>query len=193
LIRELWTKFAERRTTHAMSDVAHERSYRDYQNGVGIYGNPYPENTIEFRRWVDDWVESVIDEHEFPDCDSSSQRITERSSMNLAGVSVMTSKADLARYDRLQRIGCVVARKLGLGWMAPDIHHIVQGYRLGNQYTIPLNPWSHRGVLPDGMTAKQAYELLGPSLALQKKAFFERFGTERELLAEVNELVILGE
>lgn len=52
------------------SDIPYERGYRDYQNGVGIYENPYPENTVEFRRWVDGRVQSIIDESECPDCSS---------------------------------------------------------------------------------------------------------------------------
>lgn len=106
----------------------------------------------------------------------------------------MSSKADQIRYDRLRRIGCIVSRKLGLGWVAPDMHHICDsGYRRlsgGNRATIPLSPWFHRGVPPEGMTQTEAAEILGPSLALHKREFKKRFGTERELLAEVDALVI---
>jgi hypothetical protein len=32
------------------------------QYPCSIYSNPYRENTVEFRRWIDGWVQGVIDE-----------------------------------------------------------------------------------------------------------------------------------
>jgi hypothetical protein len=100
------------------------------------------------------------------------------------------SKSDKRRYESLQRHGCIASRKAGWGWVAPDIHHIVSnGYRRlsgGNKATIPLSPWFHRGVPPCGLTEQQATDMFGPSMALNKKAFVERFGTEAQLLEEVN-------
>lgn len=105
----------------------------------------------------------------------------------------MTSKTDQQRFDRLRRIGCICSRKLGLGWVAPEMHHIVgSSYRKhsgGNKATIPLSAWFHRGEPPNGMRPSEATKQFGPSLRLDKKAFIERFGTERELLAEVDDLL----
>jgi hypothetical protein len=44
------------------NDEAYERGYADYKAGIGIYQNPYPENTVEFRRWVDGRVQAIVDE-----------------------------------------------------------------------------------------------------------------------------------
>ena len=101
----------------------------------------------------------------------------------------MTSKSDQRRYDALVEYGCVACRIMG--WYAqPDMNHLVdKGNRKasgGNKSTIPLCVWHHRAVLPNGHTNVTATAAFGPSLALNKRAFIQRFGTERELLAKVN-------
>ena len=78
-------------------------------------------------------------------------------------------------------------------WPA-EAHHIVDnGYRRlsgGHQATIPLCPWHHRGEPLADVTVRATKELLGPSLARHKREFVARFGTERELLEKVNDLII---
>lgn len=88
------------------------------------------------------------------------------------------------RISRFALIGCVACRQLGNFGEPYDVHHLVEGYRLGHRFTIPLCPWHHRGV-----ECTPGDKLKGPSLARSKRAFVERFGTERELLAEVDELL----
>ena len=99
----------------------------------------------------------------------------------------------LRRFARLQEIGCVACLIEGVGYQPCDIHHIVdKGYREhsgGDNATIGLCPWHHRGLIPDQLTKKETEEMLGPSMALQKRAFIKRYGTERELLAIVDEIV----
>ena len=95
-------------------------------------------------------------------------------------------EADKRRFDALTQMGCVACRKLGL-WRIPEIHHIVDGYRLGHEHTLPLCPWHHRGVPNDldqykSVTVKK----LGPNLRDEKKRFIQEFGSEKELLQEVN-------
>lgn len=100
------------------------------------------------------------------------------------------NKRHLARFDALQRLGCIASRIAGLGYAAPDIHHLTEGgRRLGHDHTIPLSPWFHRGVAPHGMSQAEAETKWGPSLAKSKRAFTARFGTERELLEQVNTLL----
>lgn len=109
----------------------------------------------------------------------------------MVGKTQPITKADRERFRCLHEIGCIVSR-LYLGvYSAPQIHHITEGgRRLGHQYTLPLNPWFHQGqVPPEVVTAEQATRLYGPSLALNKRAFVARFGTERELLEQVNQLL----
>jgi hypothetical protein len=99
--------------------------------------------------------------------------------------------ADIERFAKLYALGCIITRiYYGVENEPAEVHHIVEGKkRLGHQWTIPLSPWFHRGVPPANLRPSEATERLGPSLALNKRAFVERFGTERELLAKVNELI----
>jgi hypothetical protein len=105
---------------------------------------------------------------------------------------VSATVADVERFDRLYALGCVVSRLIDLNrWEPADIHHLVEGRkRLGHQATIPLSPWFHRGVPSRfDMRPSEATAALGPSLAINKRAFIERFGTERQLLDLTNELI----
>jgi hypothetical protein len=99
----------------------------------------------------------------------------------------MTSKKDLQRYDKLVRYGCICCRMKG--WYAqPDMHHVLSGgRRTGNQNTLPLCPYHHRGVIVGNMNLPEL--VMGPSLAHGSKRFHECFGTEQELLAKVNEAI----
>ena len=98
----------------------------------------------------------------------------------------------LRRFARLQRIGCVACLQESISSQA-DIHHIVdKGYRKhsgGDDSTIPLCPYHHRGLLPDGMSLADAEQMYGPSLALSKREFVTRFGSERALLLFVDHLL----
>jgi hypothetical protein len=92
-------------------------------------------------------------------------------------------------------VACLI--KNGAGQPQPcEIHHIVdKGYREhsgGDMATIGLCPWHHRGVKNDGMTTELMVEWFGPSLALHKRRFVERFGSERELLDIVNVILDAG-
>lgn len=104
----------------------------------------------------------------------------------------MASKADLTRYDHLRRIGCLACLKDGRR-SDIDVHHIVdKGYRSlsgGNRATLPLCPWHHRGQPPSSLRPSEAHVVYGPSLALQKREFIKRYGSERQLLAEVDALI----
>lgn len=102
----------------------------------------------------------------------------------------MATKAHEARIDRLQRIGCICCRKIGIKSQI-DVHHIVEGYRLGDEFTLPLCPYHHRGDPPDGMSSKEARAYYGPSLRLEKRNFKAKWGSERMLLAEIDALVIV--
>jgi hypothetical protein len=94
------------------------------------------------------------------------------------------------RYTALQRIGCLACRELGYVQPA-DMHHLLSGtHRRGDKATIPLCPFHHRGVWNDRFhSLKFAKTLLGPSLALEPKAFRERFGDDAALLAKANALI----
>lgn len=88
------------------------------------------------------------------------------------------------RIKRMLELGCICCR-LHHGISQPaEVHHLVEGYRLGHRYTIPLCPWHHRGQHPLGNLAR---DTLGPSLALHKREFIEQYGNERFLLRLVDE------
>lgn len=95
------------------------------------------------------------------------------------------------RFRLIQEIGCLPCRMRGW-YAAPDVHHLNLGShagqkRLGDESTIGLCPYHHRGVtaLPMG----QAYRALGPALARNPSEFREVFGSDEKLLAEQNRLI----
>ena len=96
------------------------------------------------------------------------------------------TKAERARLSRLKEMPCIACGRHGV-----DVHHIVdKGYRKhsgGHMATIPLCPWCHRGEPIGALTVKATHEYHGPSMALHKRQFVRYHGTERELLAKVNE------
>lgn len=98
---------------------------------------------------------------------------------------------DIERFAKLYALGCVISRVFFDRWEPAEIHHLVEGRkRLGHQSTIPLSPWFHRGVPPQfDMRPSEAEKQIGPSLARNKRAFVERFGSERELLDKTNALI----
>ena len=95
----------------------------------------------------------------------------------------MATKAEVARFQRLQDLGCIACRIRALGYSAPDMHHLLSGgRRRGHLETIPLCPAHHRGV-------GHVPELHGPSLALAPRRFRQEFGSDEELLRMTNELL----
>lgn len=95
------------------------------------------------------------------------------------------------RFLLLRDIGCIVSRIAYGQYSSPDIHHLIDGNkRMGDEFTIPLSPWHHRGVVPsECANATEAERMYGPSLARNKRAFVERFGPERDLLDRVNDII----
>lgn len=95
--------------------------------------------------------------------------------------------SDGLRYARLQEIGCLACRKDGKNGVPSDMHHPLRGYRIGARVVTPLCIWHHRGLCvgnPDEF-AKQH----GPSLHHHAKQFRERYGTDEQLLAELEVLM----
>ena len=88
------------------------------------------------------------------------------------------------RIVRFADIGCIACYLDGHACEPYDVHHLVEGYRLGHRFTIPLCPCQHRGV-PQGT----AYTLKSPRLFDEKRDFTLRYGTERELLKIVDDLL----
>ncbi|NED64210.1 hypothetical protein G3I15_25060 [Streptomyces sp. SID10244] len=91
------------------------------------------------------------------------------------------------RMDAITDIGCIVAQALGLGYIPCEVHHLTVGgkhgqKRRGHDFTIGLNPWSHRGEPFGGMDAETCERLFGPSYAKQPRRFRQEIGNDDYLL-----------
>lgn len=100
---------------------------------------------------------------------------------------------DQRRYDALRNLGCIACHLDGYLGVPPDMHHLVdKGYRKhsgGNQATLPLCPWHHRGEPPTDFTVAYMHSTRGPSMHWHGKEFTHRYGSQRALLALVNEKI----
>lgn len=101
------------------------------------------------------------------------------------------TKAEAERIKRMLRIGCIVTRLKFRTYTPAECHHIVEGYRLGHWWTLPLSPYYHRGVLAPGFDRCDALRLYGPSLADGSKLFEQAHGTEKYLWMLVQRLLKL--
>jgi hypothetical protein len=108
------------------------------------------------------------------------------------------TKAHQARFEKLKRLGCIACHKEDRHAVICEIHHLNLGGRAGQKrrghsFTIPLCAWHHRGAAMPGYYYEALPIALGPSLAKQSKLFHLQYGTDDELLAEVNKLIGSGE
>ena len=69
---------------------------------------------------------------------------------------------------------------------ATTIQHVVDGYRKGHRYTYGCCGWHHLGQNPGNLTRFETQKLLGPSLALTKKAYLSTWGAE-DVLVELQD------
>lgn len=99
----------------------------------------------------------------------------------------------------IRDVGCIVAHIRGLGYVPCEKHHLLStglhgnGKRRGERYTIGLSCWSHRGIPLPGWSEERCREVLGPSYALEPRAFRETFGQDDYLLTYQNRLIGLTE
>lgn len=100
--------------------------------------------------------------------------------------------SDVKRFEAIKSLGCLACRKLNLPMFCgpTEAHHLLSGgRRRGHAQTIPLGAWHHRGAIWYSLNSAQMTEQFGPSLAKGSKLFHERFGSDEELLAEVDRLI----
>lgn len=114
----------------------------------------------------------------------------------MVGKTDKPTAAQRRRLDALSRMRCVACRIQGCEQPnRTEVHHVVdKGNRKasgGHDATCPLCGWHHRGALPPRpmMRLATAEATYGPSLALNKRAFVARYGSERALLAKVDAIL----
>lgn len=106
----------------------------------------------------------------------------------------MTPRAREHRFRRLKEMGCMACFEQGLPGVPGEIHHLNLGgkagqKRRGDEFTVPLCAWHHRGEPLRFETKTTMAMHYGPSLACSSKRFREEFGSDDELLAKVNERI----
>lgn len=87
-------------------------------------------------------------------------------------------------------LACELERRLDVCGRTEE-HHLLLGgnagqTRRGDDDTLPLGEWHHRGVPKRGWTVAKMEAIYGPSLAHKSKAFRRAYGKDDELLAMVN-------
>lgn len=102
------------------------------------------------------------------------------------------TKAQQDRLDEIHAMPCMCCVKEKVPQPLPtEAHHLVdKGYRIhsgGHDATIPICGWHHEGALLYPLSQREMRLIYGPSLKLHKREFKNVYGTERELLAEVDE------
>jgi len=90
-------------------------------------------------------------------------------------------KAEREHLKKVAELGCIACAKLGYRDTPAEIHHIrnkTMGKKSSHYDTIPLCPYHHR--------------ISADCIHRNPKLFESKFGTEKELLDEVLELIICG-
>lgn len=96
----------------------------------------------------------------------------------------------------IREIGCIACRMDGTAYkIEAEKHHLLttglhgNGKRLGEDYTLGLCTWHHRGVPFWGHTEEECIEAYGPSYGGQAREFREKYGDDETLLAYQNKLI----
>lgn len=98
--------------------------------------------------------------------------------------------AQRRRMDIITReVGCIPCRMQFGRYIEAECNHLLEGYRLGHDSTVPECQWHHQGIALIGIDSRAMRHCFGPSRKLHKKAFRKRYGTDAQLLALTNEYV----
>lgn len=97
------------------------------------------------------------------------------------------TKADKERGQKLHDLGCIICLKIHGVYTYPAIHHIDgKVYKGCHQLTLPLCPKHHQEKCNESIDGMKMWvSRHGDGRA----AFEAHYGTEQELLEEVNELI----
>ncbi len=106
------------------------------------------------------------------------------------GPSKNITKAQRRRFDIITReVGCIPCRLKHGHFRPAETNHLLKGYRIGHDATVPECPWHHRGIPDEGIDSRAMLATFGPSRALHGKAFREEFGDDEYLLTVTNTYV----
>lgn len=98
--------------------------------------------------------------------------------------------ADEKRIDAIKEIGCICCLMENLGWRYCEWHHLtVSGFTQGNDATIGLCLWHHRGQCEEGRNSRDMKSRYGPSLAKGSKPFYANYGSATFLLGYQDKLI----
>lgn len=101
----------------------------------------------------------------------------------MVGRTLSFTQADELRFKMIYEVGCLPSSIKGWPGTQCEVHHLLSGQkRRGHRYTIGLSPWHHQGKVGAFKTIDAATRGLGPSMALNSRAFHEYFGTDDQLL-----------
>ena len=98
------------------------------------------------------------------------------------------TKSQQQRQNDIRELGCIACWLDAHPHTPCEIQHLNScGRNMGQDYTIGLCPWHHRGVIPDTIRlGSQAELILGPSFARTPRQFHDRYGSDMELLEKQN-------
>jgi len=114
----------------------------------------------------------------------------------------MNARQRALRFLAIKCLGCMACRRaVYLGLIAitaiAEVHHLNEdGHagqaRRGDEYTIGLCKWHHRGEPPfPSITVTQATKLYGPSLKHEPRRFREVYGSDDALLEKQDQLIAM--
>lgn len=106
------------------------------------------------------------------------------------------TKEQQARQDRCRHLGCIACRmnfggdQYSIAPLPHEIHHQTEcGRQIGQDATVCLCAWHHRGICAPCTTSSQMLEFYGPSLAKGSKPFVAEYGSNAEQLEYQNKLI----
>lgn len=100
------------------------------------------------------------------------------------------TQAEKRRIEIMTReVGCIPCRMEHGKYVEAQCNHLLNGYRIGHDATVPECPWHHMGECLTGISARAMKKTFGPSRKLHKKLFAKHYGGDRTLLRWTNDYV----
>ena len=111
----------------------------------------------------------------------------------MVGKTKTQNAADKRRFEAMSEIGCIPCMIGGWDGVPATTQHVTEaGRRLNDEHqqTYRSCQWHHLGKFDDPVRSiRAATKIYGPSFERNKRAFAERYGTERQLIQIQDALV----